>query len=578
MQILVDTGATHTFVNYNTLRCLNLHIPLNKSSPSFVLANGIAPFQVLGVIDLQILFSQKFTYISAHVAQNLCTDVILGMDYITQYNLKFNIRKSSISIELHNRQYQIDINQNVETTFIPVTLTRNAYIPPQSTRSAIVSIHIPSLGSIFIPRYQFLLYNTAAVPHKFLQFHNHISHITFTNTSPRAHFVPRGTQIGYLCHHSPIQSHSHQISSPHQSCGATNTIGIAPAPHVSNTDIQTNTAFPLQLFCATIGTIHPSTKSSLHQLVSHIKVQQQRDTLLDLLLHFHKIFDTTKYNISHTPIHHVINTVPHSPPASRPYSQPDTVEVLYNIIQEYVDANLVTESHSPYAAPAFLVKKHDGTYRFVVDYKKLNAITIKDSSPLPNMEATKGKLGEGYKYFSKLDLKSGFYQIPIREADKEKTAFITPFGLFQFIVLPMGLKNSPPTFQKVMNTTLQPCRHFALVYLDYIVVFSKTYEDHISHLTQVFTVLREQNLVLTPPKCELLRSQIDYLGHTVSEKTITPSKERIQVTLDMQEPRLLSQANKFFGAIGWYRKFIPNFTTIAAPIHAVTNLTLKESS
>ncbi len=118
--------------------------------------------------------------------------------------------------------------------------------------------------------------------------------------------------------------------------------------------------------------------------------------------------------------------------------------------QEFINANLITESHSPYAAPAFLVKKHDGTHRLVVDYKKLNLITIKDSSPLPNMEDTIRKLGEGYKYFSKLDLKSGFYQIPIREADK-KTAFTTPFGLFQFNVLPMGLKNSPPTFQKVMT-------------------------------------------------------------------------------------------------------------------------------
>ena len=147
-----------------------------------------------------------------------------------------------------------------------------------------------------------------------------------------------------------------------------------------------------------------------------------------------------QHNIAKTTIHHVINTIPHAPPACRPYPQPDKESDLYKLIQEFLQAGLIQESHSPYAAPAFLIKKKDGSFRFVVDYKKLNLITIKDSSPLPNMEETLRNLGQGYHYFSKLDLKSGFYQIPIRDSDKEKTAFITEFGLYQFNVLPMGIK------------------------------------------------------------------------------------------------------------------------------------------
>ena len=575
MQILVDTGATNTFVNYNTLRSLNPNLSLNKSSSSFVLADGIAPFQVLGTVALQILFDDQLTFITAYVAQNLCTDVIIGMDYIAFYNLKFNVRSQRISIELHGRQHQVPTNPNVETTFIPVFLHDDTYIPPHSSSLANVSITIPSLSSIFIPHYQFLLSNTATIPHKFLQFYDHRSHLTFYNTSSRTHFVPRGTQLGYLCHHSPLRSDPFHNSSSHVSCDAINPFGAVPDSHVYDIATLRNNRLSSPFSCASDNALSSSLKSSLHQLVSHISVPEQRDALLNLLGDFHSIFDTSKHNIANTSIHHVINTVPHAPPASRPYTQPDTVEILYNMVQEFLAANLVAESHSPYAAPAFLVKKHDGTYRFVVDYKRLNTITIKDSSPLPNMEATIMKLGAGYKYFSKLDLKSGFYQIPIREEDKEKTAFITPFGLFQFNVLPMGLKNSPPTFQKVMSNTLQFCRHFALVYLDDIVVFSKTYEDHMFHLAQVFSAIHDRNFVLNPPKCELLVSQIDYLGHTVSATTITPLKERIHVILDMKEPRLLSHANKFLGALSWYRKFIPHFATIAAPIHAVTNLTRK---
>ena len=141
---------------------------------------------------------------------------------------------------------------------------------------------------------------------------------------------------------------------------------------------------------------YPSTERDILHLISKINIKQHRDDLHKLLFHFHKIFDITRHNIANTPIHHVINTVPHSPPACKPYPQPDTVEIMYNMIQEFLNAELITESHSPYTAPAFLVKKHDGTHRFVVDYKKLSLITIKDSSPLPNMEDTIRKLGEDY--------------------------------------------------------------------------------------------------------------------------------------------------------------------------------------
>ena len=573
MQILIDTGATNTFINNNTLNSIKQYTHLNKHSSSFVLADGIAPFQVLGVVELQILFSNQITKISAHVAQNLCTDVILGMDYITLYNLKFNIRKQIISIDLNNRQYQMNINQNVRPEFIPVTLSNPLHISSHSNHSAKVSIPISSICSPFIPCYQFSLCNSAFVPHKFLQFHNHFSHITFSNTSPRSHFVPRGTRIGYLCHYSIAQFNTKSSNDLQKSCGAPKELGELPDSHASNNNMYINNHIADPLCCATINRIHTSTERDIHQLISKIHIKQQHDDLLKLLFNFHNVFNTTKHNIANTPIHHVINTIPHSPPACKPYPQPDTVEIMYKMIQEFINADLVTESHSPYAAPAFLVKKHDGTHRLVVDYKKLNLITIKDSSPLPNMEDTIRKLGEGYKYFSKLDLKSGFYQIPIREADKEKTAFITPFGLFQFNVLPMGLKNSPPTFQKVMTNTLAPCRQFALVYLDDIIVFSTTYDDHISHLNQVFIALNNRNFVLNPPKCELLVSQINYLGHTISQNIITPMKEKIQAILDINEPRLLSQANKFLGALSWYRKFLPNFAAIAAPIHAVTNLT-----
>ncbi|CAF1299994.1 unnamed protein product [Didymodactylos carnosus] len=137
----------------------------------------------------------------------------------------------------------------------------------------------------------------------------------------------------------------------------------------------------------------------------------------------------------------------------------------------------------------------------------------------------------------------------------------------------MGLKNSPPTFQKVMINTLKSCRSFCLVYLDDIIVFSNSFEQHLDHLKQVFAALEDKNITLNPPKCEIAVQKINYLGHTITETTVTPMNDRIKTILEIKEPRTLVQANKFIGALSWYRKFLPHFATVAAPIHAVTNLT-----
>ncbi|CAF4295986.1 unnamed protein product, partial [Rotaria sordida] len=141
---------------------------------------------------------------------------------------------------------------------------------------------------------------------------------------------------------------------------------------------------------------------------------------------------------------HAIKTLDHPPPVSKPYySTPSKQEEMYKIIQELLHFGLIRPSDSPYAAPALLVAKHNGTWRIVVDYKKLNNITIKDNHPLPNMKQATQLLGDGYKFFSKLDMKSGFWQIPIKEQAKFKTAFITPDGLFEWNVLAQSLKNTP---------------------------------------------------------------------------------------------------------------------------------------
>ena len=560
---------------------------------TFVLADGISPFHVLATIELSIRFANQITKIQAKVAQNLCTDIIVGMDYITFYNLQIDTKQKLVSIELNGRRYYMKKKQNDSLQLVPITLAHLLRLPPMIHRSAAVTSSMTKFTSMFIPNLHFVQNNSLHIPHKFLQFHDHISIMTISNISSYPQSFNKGACIGFLCSFV-TQSFNRDISTstsnPESAAKYVGKIPVScdlvvdhsyhtPLTHFLKTPLNDN-KLPNQSIANPntqdkTYTLHPTVEKDIRQLASMIKCQPQHDTLLSLLLRYHQIFNTNKHNIADTPIHHVIKTISHTPPACKPYPQPDK-EVMYNIIQEFLQAGLIAESHSPYATPAILVKKKDGQYRFVVDYKKWNLITIKDSSPLPNMEETIRKLGQGHKYFSKLDLKSRFYQIPINQEDKEKTAFVTSFGLYQFNVLPMGLVNSPPTFQKVMSNTLKSCRQFCFVYLNDIIVFSKTYEDHINHLEQVFFALLTKRFVLNPPKYQILMPTINYLGHTITEKTVTPLSEKIQAIVDIKEPHTLAQANKFIGALSWYRKFLPNFATVAAPIHAVTNLNKKD--
>ncbi|CAF3506519.1 unnamed protein product [Rotaria socialis] len=589
---------------------------IRKTPYSFTLADGLAPFHVLGVVEVSIRFGNSTTKIHAHIARKLCATMIIGMNYINKYNLNINVAQQTISIIHNNHVSSMNMDTDFELHRIPVNISKPIQIPPRSNRSAQVSIPISSISSPFVPSP--FVRNTYALstPYTFLNFQNYYSDIKLFNMSSHRQYLNEGTCIGFLTYRKKsiigekpdstthksfeVAGTSGLTSAPNDSCdirvvssksfGVTGSTGETPVLHdllaarVSDKALSSSDNYVFRdhttsnsnnnsFFCNAIDPRKPVVADSLRMLVSKIENTQQQEKLYSLLKHFHKTFDTTKHSIAHTRIEHVINTVPHSPPASRPYTQPDKEEAMYKMIQEFLHAGLIQESHSPYAAPAILVKKKDDSYRFVVDYKRLNSITIKDSSPLPNMEDAIRKLGQGYSYFSKLDLKSGFYQIPINEGDKEKTAFVTPFGLYQFNVLPMGLKNSPPTFQKVMTDTLKACRLFSLVYLDDIIVFSKSFSEHLHHLEQVLLALQAKNLVLNPPKCELVAKQIDYLGHSISQDHITPMQDKIEAILQINEPRSLGQANRFIGALGWYRKFIPHFATVAAPIHAITNLT-----
>ena len=239
-------------------------------------------------------------------------------------------------------------------------------------------------------------------------------------------------------------------------------------------------------------------------------------------------------------------------------------------IDEMLAHNIIRESSSPYAAPVVLVPKKGGELRFCIDYRQLNKATVKDRYPLPRIDDTIDAL-HGAKIFSTLDLFSGYWQIEIEEKDKNKTAFICEYGQFEFNRMPFGLTNAPATFQRLMNRIMRPVLYKStLVYLDDIIVFSKSIDDHIKHLATVFKLLAENGLKLKLKKCEFCKDKIDYLGHIVSRDGVMPNPKKIQAIVNYPEPRNSKELSSFLGLASYYRRFIRAFAEKAHPLTMLT--------
>ena len=214
--------------------------------------------------------------------------------------------------------------------------------------------------------------------------------------------------------------------------------------------------------------------------------------------------------------------------------------------------------------------KKDGTLRLCIDYRLLNKITIKDKFPLPRIDDTIDAL-YGARYFTTLDLLSGYWQIEINEADKHKTAFICELGLFEFNRMPFGLTNAPSTFQRAMNNIFKKELYkYVLVYLDDIIIYSKTFEDHLVHLRRVFELLLSAGLRLNRTKCEFFKNKIDYLGYIVSKDGIAPNMKKIESITKYPEPTNQKELGTFLGLASYYRKFVRAFAEKAHPLTALT--------
>ena len=272
-------------------------------------------------------------------------------------------------------------------------------------------------------------------------------------------------------------------------------------------------------------------------------------------------------------LQHPIDLLPiHKIPPRELYRQSDDeLRETKRQINEYLNAGHIRPSSSSFGAPVLLVTKKDGSMRMCIDYRSLNDITIKNTFPLPRIDDLHDRLGKA-RFFTKLDLYSGYHQIPIRPGDEHKTAFTSRYGTYEFLVMPFGLTNAPATFQTAMNILF---RHwlddFVTVYLDDILIYSPDEAQHLDHVRHVLDRLQSHKWYCKLKKCDFAATSVEYLGHIVSNGQIAIDPDKMKAVTAWPVPfRNVTEVQSFLGLIGYYRKFIPRFSHIARHLHELT--------
>src|SRR5687767_907514 len=272
-----------------------------------------------------------------------------------------------------------------------------------------------------------------------------------------------------------------------------------------------------------------------------------------------------------------IDLLPDTRPISiPPYRMaPAELKELKEQLKDLLDKGFIRPSISPWGAPVLFVRKKDGTLRMCIDYRQLNKVTIKNKYPIPRIDDLFDQL-QGASHFSKIDLRSGYHQLRVREKDIPKTAFRTRYGHFEFVVMSFGLTNAPAVFMDLMNRVFKPyIDMFVLVFIDDILIYSKGEEEHMGHLRLVLQKLREKQLFAKFSKCEFWLKEVAFLGHVVSGEGIKVDPKKTDAVKNWPRPLSPSDIKSFLGLAGYYRRFVEGFSSIASPMTKLTQKKVK---
>ena len=381
-----------------------------------------------------------------------------------------------------------------------------------------------------------------------------LSHVQVFNPTGCSCFVEAGAELGEVVNAELIEAEQSLVT------GVGTQDGMQPViRHVTATEVEERK----RKLCEMVGK-------------PELLTAEQTESLHQFLGEHHDAFSLDPNERGETDLLTMeINTGDASPKKQAVRRMPFAVRSeVAKQLRDMQAAGVVQPSSSPWASPVVMVRKRDGTLRFCVDYRELNSVTKADTFPLPRIDDLLDQLGAA-RYFSTLDLASGYWQIPMHPGSVEKTAFITPQGLYEFRVMPFGLTNAPGVFQRLMEKVLAGLNpddgpDYVAVYIDDVLVFSRTLEEHLQHLCNVIQRLSEAGLKLKPSKCRFIREEVEYLGHVITPYGLKTNPRITSSVKGFPRPRNMTELRRFLGLCSYYRRFVHNFSKIASPLRALT--------
>ncbi|UYV71788.1 K02A2.6-like [Cordylochernes scorpioides] len=519
VEALIDTGAVVSCIDEELSYKLKLKVI--KDNNLNLKAAGDQKLNAKGRSMVSFKMDQEKYTIQMIVLEKCNPKIILGDDFLSHYKALINCRNNTLWIESPNNMDQDDTSlkyaRAVEDRIIPefsLCLVKGYYEPTTDDKEILIE-NLSSLTSKYgLITTRSLLKNTR------------FPDIWLLNPSSKPIKIHRHMKIGIISEVDRMYKTDHRA--------------------VSSIDLNFD--------------INPDLSS------------EERNQVLMLLYEYKEMFAAPDDYKGRTHlVRHKIKTNSDIPIRKNPYRVSlREREIINNQIDKMLKKGIISHSSSPWASPVILVKKKDGTFRFCVDYRNLNSITVKDQYPLPRIDDCFDSL-HGSRYFTSLDLCSGYWQVEVEEQDREKTAFVTPDGLYHFNVLPFGLCNGPATFERLMDNILRTHKwKICLCYLDDVIVFSEDLPSHLTRLKTILGCLRKAGLTLNLSKCRFAYEELLLLGHVVSKEGITPDPEKIASIKDFPALKTIKNVRAFLGLCSYYRRFIKEFSKIAYPLQILT--------
>lgn len=523
----MDSGAEISLMHVRVFKSLKQAPKLTKKSLNLQSVDG-SPLSVLGCVD--ICFEIKGTRQKHNfcIVDNMNRNLILGRDWMTQNGVRLYFDLGCLRIG----QTYAPLEEDIHIASI-ARLTSKTLLRPQTSRICWARVK-----------------NNAAFP-----------------SAKTYQILP--VEQGHIANEPGLMVTN--------SIGKLNKSRKIPVFIVNNTNKTVNlrrgsVVGKIELIGSEeIASVSKSNATEEVYDSDHIKVPPEHKDVISKLVEANlDIFASKDSDLGHTDtIKMKIDTGNEPPIRLKAYKAPlNNRKVIDDAVREMLGAGVIRRSRSPWSFPVVIVNKKDNSKRFCVDFRQLNKITKKNSYPLPVIDEILALLGKA-KYFTTLDLKSGYWQVAMDESDREKTAFTCHAGLFEFNVMPFGLANAPSMFQELMSEVLQGL-DFCFAYIDDILIHSSTLEEHFNHIEQVFGRLRQHGLKLKLKKCSFAQKETNYLGFVIGENGIKPDVEKVEAIQRMQTPTTVKHVRSFIGMCSYYRRFLPNFSEIASPLIALT--------